>query len=168
MATSPVVQPSEDSYNPAKSWKIVLVLAPIIIVVGALIYKSQTPVADVHAAVVRPMSAADGRVHVVSPKDEVDSEYFDGNVTWQPYPNAASYDVEMFRVPGIKGWKESTKVDHITLHTEFFPPWLKNAIDANTSVGYSVVARDAAGKIIADSGPQYFYLKIPPQSGFGN
>jgi hypothetical protein len=166
MATSPVVQPSEDSYNPAKSWKILLVLMPMVVVSGALIYKSHNAALTVSTQMVRPISLADGKVHVVGPKDEV--ETFDGNVSWQGYPNAASYDVAMFRSPDTVWWKESTKADHITLHREFFPPQLKRLVDANASVGYSVVARDASGTVIADSGPQYFYVKLPPQPGFGN
>ena len=107
MATSPVVQPSEESYNPAKSWKILLVLMPMVVVAGALIYKSQNATSIVSTQTLRPVSIADGTVHVVGPKDEV--ETFDGNISWQGYPNAASYDVAMFRSPERCGGRNRRK-----------------------------------------------------------
>jgi hypothetical protein len=158
--SAPVVKRDTESYNPAKSWKLLLLIVPFALVALLVAYRSQVDNKKTTVQV-RPTSAADGKVHVVMPISEVEAEAWDGDVAWQPYPGAASYQVAMFREPSDVLWTESTSTDRIRMQTEIFPASLRRLFYVNATVGYKVIARDAAGKVIADSGPHYFYIKLP-------
>lgn len=166
MDTVNTIKSSSAPYNPAKSWKMLFLFAPVALVFGAVVYRSEVASSTARQALVRPMSAADGTVHVVAPQSELDMDLWDGNITWHPYPKAASYDVMLFREPGKVLWQQSSDTDQITLHTEAFPYALRHLIDTSMTMGYKVIARDQAGKVIADSGPQSFYLRVLPQVGY--
>ena len=163
MSTAPDPQQGTRSQNPAKSWKILLLFVPMIAVTVWAMTWSQGKLTSSPAPTVHPPSAADGKVHVVSPQAEVDSVLWDGEVSWHPYPNAASYEVQLFREPGHILWKETSTSDRVLSHTEAFPAELRYYLNHSTSVGYNVIARDAKGQVVAESGPTYFYLKVNPQ-----
>ena len=166
MSSPTALETRSGSYNPAKSWKALLLLAPIIGMALFVSYKTHSAPTVQKADAVRPISAADGKVHAVEPQFGLDAPMWDGHVAWQPYPHAASYDVVMLNDRKEVVWKETTNADHIYLHTESFPRDLRMRIELNYSVGYAITARDRSGNVIAESGPQYFYLKVPPQPGF--
>src|SRR5690348_14130937 len=98
MSSSSAIEPRPGSYNPAKSWKALLLLVPIIGGWALVSYKSQL-MPGRHAEPVRATSAADGKVVPAEPRFGIDSPVWDGRVTWHPYPNAASYEVALFSEP---------------------------------------------------------------------
>jgi hypothetical protein len=145
---------------------MLFLLIPVALVVAVVLYRSEFASSTTHAAQLRPMSAADGKVHVESPISELDVDMWDGVVTWHAYPNAASYDVLLYRDPGKILWQESSTNDQIALKTEAFPYALRHLINTSVTMSYKVIAKDRSGNVIADSGPQYFYLRVLPQVGF--
>lgn len=166
MNSAPKIEPQSIPYNPAKSWKMLFLFIPVALVAAIVMYRSEFASSTTQAAQLRATSAADGKVHAVSPISELDVDIWDGVVTWHPYPNAASYDVVLYRDPGTVLWKESTTNDQIVLKTEAFPNALRHLINTSVTMTYNVIAKDRDGKVIADSGPQYFYLRVLPQVGF--
>ena len=162
MAVAPYSERGSKRPNPAKSWKMMLLLIPMLIVgVWVAIWSQQR--ASARAKPARPVSAADGKVRVVAPQAEVDSVLWDGEVTWYPYPNAASYEIQIYHDPGNILWKQTTDSPHLLTRTEAFPYDLRYYLNHSNSVGYNIIARDQKGNVIANSGPVYFYLKMNPQ-----
>jgi hypothetical protein len=74
---------------------------------------------------------------------------------WEPRTDAASYSVQVMEVDRIGLWSAETRETMIAL-----PPGIRARIVPGKPLLWEVVAKDAAGRIVASSGNQQFRVRM--------
>lgn len=130
-------------------WALVAASVLVVVAAGGLLWRP-APTIDRDAPGTVYRSA---RVEVESPQGDVPAA--PAELRWASVASAAAYDVRLFEVDGTELWRVETSAPFVALP----PDVAASALPAKTLV-WSVIAKDAAGRVVAESGPTRFRVQL--------
>lgn len=92
----------------------------------------------------------------VSPAGDVSGA--PSELTWEAVPGAARYEARVLEVDRTQIWKSESTATTLEL-----PAAVRRQMVAGRTFLWSVVARDAAGRTLAESGVQTFHISLAPR-----
>ncbi len=100
-----------------------------------------------------PMAYRSVQVQAVAPIGDIAAA--PGALEWTPFKGAVSYDVVLMEVDRASLWQARTASTRVEI-----PAGVVEQLVPGKNVLWEVTARDAAGALVADSGPQRFRVAV--------